>query len=356
MFDENSMFRQPIVMCLLICYDFCRRCLLLIVKKNGFPIRLVGLMALSRRLHDEDVLKKRVEEVVRIVRAGVNGEKTLATVFEKYTFRDPHFIFHDLNLKSTGLFQIDTLFLSQHGATILEVKNIAGEIYFPPEQNQMIRTLSNGQVDAFECPSVQLVRNKLLLKDWFQSNGFDMPIQTAVVFSNPRQHFKNMRDQLKVLFPLEVPVYLRELMETPHFLEIPSMTDAANMLCTAHHEYNPFPLCEKYPFEPDQIKKGVHCMQCGLHEMIPVSTGWACLSCNHFSKDAHQCAIMEYFMLFGGQLTNRMCREFLGLTSSDKAKRLMKQMNLPFRGMKRGRSYYLPLKKLENKMQFLYKQ
>lgn len=318
----------------------------MIKKENSFPLQLLGLKALARRLHDEDVHRPRIVEQVRIVRAGVNGEKTLSRIFEKYAFRDPHYVFHDLNLRSTGKFQIDTLFLSAQGATILEVKNIAGEIHFPAEHNQMIRTLDNGQVDAFECPSVQLARNKMLLEDWFQASGLEIPIRTAVVFANARQRFNNSRDQLKVLFPLEVPVYLRELLKTPHFLDISTMKAAAEKLSTAHQDYNPFPLCEKYNIKPELIKTGVRCQQCGLHGMLSIRRGWVCPSCRYFSKDAHRQAVLEYFMLFGGTLTNQKCRAFLHLSNSDKTTRLIRQMGLPFNGANKGRSYYLPLEDL----------
>ena len=82
-----------------------------------------------------------IAEELRIVRAGVNGERALINVFQKYSFLDRHYIFHDLNLKSTGIFQIDTLFLSRHGAVIFEMKNIAGDIRFLKESKQLMRTL-----------------------------------------------------------------------------------------------------------------------------------------------------------------------------------------------------------------------
>lgn len=318
----------------------------MIKKRNSFSLKLVGLETLARRLHGEDEHRPRILEQVRIARAGVNGEKILAGVFDKYTFRAPHFVFHDLNLRSTGAFQIDTLFLSVQGVTILEVKNIAGRIYFPPEQNQMMRTLENGQVDVYECPSVQLARNKLLLEDWFHANGLDIPIRTAVVFSNSRQQFDNFRAGLKILFPLEVPVYLREVLETPQFLDIPTMKMVANKLHAAHRDYDPFPLCEKYKFMPNLIKTGVLCQQCGLHGMISIRRGWICPSCRYFSKDAHREAIIEYFMLFGGMMTNKACKAFLHVPNGDKTMRLIKQMGLPYNGEKKGRTYYFPLEDL----------
>lgn len=326
---------------------------MLIQKRNSLPYKLLGLQALARRLSREDLLKARITEEIRIVQAGVNGEKILANIFEKYKFRQLHYIFHDLSLKSSGLFQMDALFLAQQGAVILEVKNIAGRIRFPSGQNQLMRTLENGKVDFFECPSVQLLRNKMLLEDWFYANNLQVPIYGAVIFPKPQQQFENSRDQLKVLFPLEVPVYLKNLMENPHILNLSTLDFIAEKLTSSHREYDPFPLCEKYKIDFKQIKTGVRCDQCGLHGMISIARGWICKSCNYVSKDAYRQAIIEYFMLFGGPMTNRICREFLHLSSSDKAMRLMKKMNLPFHGMNRGRTYHLPLKELETQLRLL---
>ncbi|QUW20552.1 NERD domain-containing protein [Sporosarcina sp. Marseille-Q4063] len=329
----------------------------MIIKKNAVPFKLRGLEALDSRLSLSYKKKSSIAEELRIVRAGVNGEKILTNVFQKYSFLDPHYIFHDLNLKSTGLFQLDTLFLSRHGAVIFEMKNIAGKIRFLHESKQLMRTLDNGQIDVYECPSVQLERNKFLLEDWFYSNGLkDVPIRGAAVFPNPRQHFENIPEDLTLLFPLEVPVYLRKLMKSPPILDIQVLDLVAKSLLVAHREYDPFPICEKYKIDIHEIMIGVRCHQCGLHEMTSTARGWGCKSCKYFSRDAYKHAVLDYFMLFGNSMTNRQCREFLHLSSGDKTTRLLKQMNLSFQGENKGRKYSLSLNELEKQLLFLKKE
>ena len=135
----------------------------MIMKEKTISLKAVGLEALLRRLPQNHPRYADMENELRKTRAGDNGERILADVFQKYKFPFKHYIFHDLNLQSTGKFQLDTLFLSSQGAVIFEMKNIAGRISFPEAHNQMTRTLENGQVDAFECPSVQLERNKMIV-------------------------------------------------------------------------------------------------------------------------------------------------------------------------------------------------
>ena len=144
----------------------------MIIKARSFPYNLFGLQALQRRISKNHIQFENIKERIRTVTAGVNGEKVLDDVFVKYKFGFEHFMLHDLNLISTGKFQIDTLFLSSRGAFILEVKNIAGRISFPDQWNQLIRVLDNGQTDAFECPSVQLERNLLSLGGLVSSKKF----------------------------------------------------------------------------------------------------------------------------------------------------------------------------------------
>lgn len=321
---------------------------ILIMKTKGVPYKLLGLKALQRRLVDDSQKNDTINESLRIAQAGVNGEKRLTDIFEKYTFPFEHYIFHDLNLQSTGKFQIDTLFLSGKGAVILEVKNIAGNIYFPKERRQLERTLDNGRVDVYECPSVQLERNMMLLSDWFYARQLSMPIQGAVVFSSPRQKFENNRENLRVLFPFEVPGYLRKMDKIPPSVDSTILSDVATMLVDAHSEYNPFPLCPTYGINPKFIRTGVICKICGAVEMRRVSRGWACELCRHFCDDAHHEAIIDRFMLIGGTLTNRECRQFLHLTDTNVARRLLKGMDISFKGANRGRVYWAELKDFDN--------
>ncbi|WP_172370351.1 nuclease-related domain-containing protein [Sporosarcina jiandibaonis] len=329
----------------------------MIIKKNEVPLKLRGLEALNSRLSHSYKKQSGIAEELRIVRAGVNGERILTNIFLKYSFLDRHYIFHDLNLQSTGLFQLDTLFLSHQGAVIFEMKNIAGDIKFLHESRQLMRKLENGQVDVFECPSVQLERNKFLLEDWFHSNDLKgFPIHGVAVFPSPRQRFENIPENLTLLFPLEIPVYIRKLMKSPPIIDTQALDLIANKLVASHREFNPFPICKKYKIDSEEIMTGVRCDQCGLHEMISTTRGWICKSCKHFSRDAHKQAVLDYFMLFGNSLTNKKCREFLHLSSIDKTTRLMKQMNLPFHGEKKGRKYTLSLKELEKQLLYLKKE
>lgn len=318
----------------------------MIIKTGSTPYNLYGLKALQRRLSDKRSQEIDLKEKIRIANAGINGERVLETIFNKYKLTFEHNIFHGLNLKSTGSFQIDNLFLSRQGAFILEVKNIQGRISFSEETNQLIRTLDDGQVDAFECPSVQLERNRYLLEDWLHARNLSIPIHTAVVFPNPRQLIENTRADLKILFPNEVPSMLRGREASQPVINSITLDQMKEELLKGHSDYNPYPMCNKFRIDRAEIKSGVQCDKCGTLGMERIFRGWGCNTCRHVSKTAHVQAITDWFMLINDTMTNRECREFLHIPSNYTASRLLSDLPLKTGGVNRGRYYRFPLERM----------
>lgn len=316
----------------------------MIMKEKEISLKAIGLEALLRRLPEHHPRYADIENELRKTRAGENGERILANVFQQYQFPFKHYIFHDVNLQSTGKFQIDTLFLCQQGAVILEVKNIAGRISFPEEYNQLTRTLENGQIDAFECPSVQLERNKMLLEDWFHAHHMPIPIYQAAVFPRPHQQFENLRKDLTLLFPLEIPVFLRRLNSFHPSIDLPGLADIANKITDAHREFDPFPLSDRFGIQPTEVISGVRCVECGRFGMESIYNGWGCPNRGNIDPHAHVQAMLDYFMLVDLRISNKECRRFLHLDNVQKAKRILGQLGIPFEGEKRGRYYVADLK------------
>lgn len=319
----------------------------MIVKRKSLPFKLLGLEALVKRLPEHHPAVDNLMQEIRRVRAGENGERILESIFTKYSFPFEHYILHDLNLQSSGKFQIDTLFLSSRGAVVLEVKNIAGRIEFPKDQNQLVRVLENGQVDAFECPSVQLERNIMLLKDWLFAKGYSIPIKGAVVFPRPQQNFENVRKNLTILFPYEIPVYLRKQKETSQSLDSKTLNAAVKDLTNDHRRYNPFPLIQNYNIQLAELVPGIRCEKCGTHGMQTIHSGWGCKNCGHIDKLAHIHALIEYCMLVDPHFTNKDIRFFFRTENKDRVSRMLRHLAIPSTGEKRGVKYTVGLHDLE---------
>nr|WP_306896985.1 nuclease-related domain-containing protein [Salibacterium salarium] len=76
------------------------------------------------------------------------------------------------------------MLLTPHFFLILEVKNIAGTLYFDQEFNQLLRTIHEKE-EAFSDPVVQLNRQQCQLEIWLQKFKFPLaPVEGVVIISN----------------------------------------------------------------------------------------------------------------------------------------------------------------------------
>lgn len=307
-----------------------------IVKERMEPLLLSGLRAAMQRLPWEDVS---LQHKYAAVKAGFGGERRLEYVFERYKFPMNYRVFHDLSLTSNTHFQIDTLFLTPSYAAVFEVKNIAGELKVLANPPQLQRTLENGEVSGFKSPITQVRNNCQLLKDWFHARNIDIPIYGAVVLAYAKQRIELLDTSIPFLFPGDVPIYIRNLPVTPQLLGEIAFENITNELLSCHKEFIPQPIREIFPSLASHFKSGVICPFCQKNSMKKRMRDWRCLSCQKISVDAHKQAIRDWFLLYGGKMTNRDCRKFLGVDSPDIAYRLLKDMDLKIEGAKRNRTY-----------------
>lgn len=312
------------------------------LKEKSTPLTLFGLEVLEKRLEITDenysfIRRKRLSS-----QAGIGGEEILHRAFRQNKFNHEYEIVHDLHLDANSKFQIDTVYFTPSYLIVLEMKNIAGKVRFEMNPRQMIRTLLNGQIDAFDCPGIQLEKNVMLLKEWLFDRGFDLPVYGAVVFARSSTIFEN-EPPFKVLFPSELPVYLRKIHQPGKEMDSGTFQMLARELVESHIVFNPFPVCKTYKIESKQILTGVECKQCLELGMKKVKKGWICSQCGFIDRHAHREAIIEWFMLFGGELTNRECRRFLGIDNMQTATRILNDMNLKKVGRFKSQTYSLDL-------------
>jgi len=224
----------------------------------------------------------------------------------------------------------------------LEIKNIAGSLRFEQNPRQLIRTLPSGQTDAFDCPGIQLEKNVMLLKEWLVDRGFTIPVYGAIVFARSSTIFEN-DPPCKVLFPAELPVYLRKIHQPGTEMDWGTFQLLAHELMGSHKDYNPFPMSKTYRIDPSRIRTGLHCKKCLTLGMKKAKKGWICLKCEFVDRHAHREALVDWFMLIGGELTNRECRRFLEIDNAQLATRLLESANLQVKGKNKGRTYSLDL-------------
>lgn len=116
--------------------------------------------------------------------AGYRGEQSVHSILAVLP-KNEYFIFHDLRLLGKPHpFQMDLLILSSFFFLILEVKNMAGELYFDDDFKQIIRTIHD-QNEAFDDPILQINLQRKKLLNWLSTKKIPpIPIEVLVVSAN----------------------------------------------------------------------------------------------------------------------------------------------------------------------------
>lgn len=94
------------------------------------PLKIDMLEALMRRLPHGHAKQPAIIEDIKKIKAGYNGENRVFQSLKSLPEKE-YLLFHDLRLIGSSFpFQMDILVLTSSFLLILEVKNMAGEIFF----------------------------------------------------------------------------------------------------------------------------------------------------------------------------------------------------------------------------------
>ncbi|MGD6817208.1 nuclease-related domain-containing protein [Metabacillus sp. 113a] len=320
----------------------------MIAKPRKTPLYILKLQALLRRLPPSHPKVPQITEELTKRMAGFKGE--LAADYQLSLIDHPNrVILTDLRLPHAFThFQMDTLIISPKAAVIIEVKNIAGTIYFDPKFNQLIRR-KDGQETAFADPVLQSRRLEFQFSEWLRKNHFPaLPIHTLIVISNPQTIIETPSAHSaalakKVIHAQMLPFELK-LLEAQYkkvFLTEKELEKMARSLNRANEEID-VQITNKYGILHSELVKGVLCPDCrGRFERY--KGGWLCSGCQNKNKLAHLEALNDYRLLIGSTITNKKIREYLSLVSPSSATKLLQSLNLKSSGQNKGRVYELEL-------------
>ena len=317
----------------------------IIIKDCEIPIKTRMLEALIRRLPSNHPLQPILTSDFNRNMAGYKGELRVISVLKALPEKE-YLIFHDLRLLGSPYpFHMDILILTSYFILILEVKNIAGEIYFDQTFNQLIRTKSDGKTEAFDDPILQVSRQRQQLVEWLISNGFkNLPVETLVVSanssaivraSNTALNRKVIRKDYLLLKITELKQKYKEKILTPKALK-----KLSALFIKEHMPHLP-DLLDIYKIPAASLQTGVNCPHCCSLSMERRLRKWICRICMTSSHDAHISALQDYAFLIKPTITNGECRRFLQLHSSSSAKNLLLSLNLDKIGHTKGRMYLL---------------
>ncbi|MCM3672424.1 NERD domain-containing protein [Peribacillus simplex] len=255
----------------------------MIVKKRKVPLAIRKLRALACRLPPNHPKIPVIMNDLKKREAGYKGE---CSIDFPLSFLEPesYFIFHDLRLQDQSrFFQLDTLLVSKKYALIIEVKNIAGAIYFDLHFNQLIRTIE-GKETAFPDPIIQVSRQESQLTNWFLKNGFrSLPILSLIVISNPQTIIRtapeNHKLHYKVIHRDALPSKIKQMEDsiTDSSLSEKDLKKAVR-LKNKHHIDADFSILERYNLTDKDLIKGVICESCKENQLFRRHGTWLALN------------------------------------------------------------------------------
>jgi len=321
----------------------------LIKKERKKPIKLKKLAVLKKRLYKNHPKWPIVAESLAKGEAGFRGEVSLDY---QLTFLpdNNYYIFHDLRLKDEKLryFQLDTLILTLKFHLLIEIKNIAGTLFFDQEFHQLIRTFQN-ENQTFPDPLLQIRRQQIQLRSWIKQKNFPQaPIIPFVIISSPTSTIQtNLQSShllQNVIHSGALPFKIEELEKKSYkvILTKKELNAMARKLLKSHEPYNP-DILATYQLSKKDIIKGVYCEKCSSFLMRRNRGHWRCETCWNISTNAHLSALRDYSLLFGQKIMNAECRSFLGIESESVARKILTSTCIKSLGENKNRTYLLPI-------------
>ncbi|MFD1707466.1 nuclease-related domain-containing protein [Siminovitchia sediminis] len=325
----------------------------MVKKHRKFPIAILMLEALLRRLHPQHPSRAKIKFDLRVRRSGYYGETQL-DYHMAHLPRKNHYIFHDLRLPLTNkdFFQIDSLLLSSSYFMIYEAKNHAGTLTF--EEQQMLQTYE-GYTESYPNPIVQAENQQYHMEKFIGKHfGFTLPGTSFVVVTNPSSiikfatHYEQIASR-KVIRPLAIRQKSEGFWDHHPIplLSHANLQKLCRLLLKLHTPLNTN-IFKTFDVKKSDILPGVFCSNCQSLSMARVFGTWKCRRCRYLDKHAHIPALADYYLLNGDTITNRQLRQFLQLDSVTVATNLLGALRLPFDGTFKDRKYYLSLERLRN--------
>ncbi len=313
----------------------------LIYKHRTKPRLLRGLLALEKRLSTTHEKYEIIQNELYKIRAGYGGEQEYDRYMKEVRTDYPHAILHDLSLQHEGVhFQIDSLFITPDSIIISEIKNIADKIIIKANPTQFMKQLPDGTRMLFRSPIAEVERKIQFLEKWLASKNVHVKVKGLIVFAYNNEMHIEEKPSMEVITAYEAPTYFRSLIQEAKLLGSQDIAKIAKALAHGHKEYNPYPVTARFKIDERDIKGGVFCSECEIQTIMRWSDlRWHCQVCGLREIGSHQNAVLDWFMLMSGPLTNRKFCEFTGITNRHTAKRMLARSDIQMLGRGRGSRY-----------------
>lgn len=316
----------------------------MIAKHRTTPRRILVNEALLRRTSPTHPKRQDILKDLLIKRAGFKGEQDMDYYLSLLNEND-FYILQDLRIPlGTNYFQIDFLLLSTKFALLIENKNMPGIIEFDPAFKQVFRRY-NDSTEVYDCPVDQVKRQVYQFRNWLKKHNIDpLPLEFLVTYSNHGSILQNPSKNQEIYNRVCKGghlVFKVDEFQNRHQREVLSIKDIKKLTKLLINSHEPEKAdISKYNISPSDIIPGIQCPTCEQFYMERISRKWYCSHCGTTSTNAHEQAILDYFLLIGPTMTNKQLRGFLRLPSRSTSTILLRNMSLQHTGSTKNRIYY----------------
>ncbi|EMR07921.1 Nuclease-related domain protein [Bhargavaea cecembensis DSE10] len=283
-----------------------------------------------------------IEAILYRKKAGRVGEEAVEQTLSEMIFPEGTHVFRNASLliRKGYRVEIDVLILTPSFALVLEVKNIAGTLFFNEEEGKTVRIRENGQADEFDCYVHQLDRQISGLNQFLASHQISLPIYGAVVLANQNTVVKKRPVTFPLLYRKQLARHFRSLRSDNPILSAVTVNQLSRLFGPRVEEQQEQPLCMERDLSPLMFRRGVLCLQCNQRILAYQGRGWYCRTCEIPGREAVRQAVEDRLILINLEITNKQCREFLMIGHSSQATRILKSLELNKFGEPPGTSYY----------------
>ena len=229
-------------------------------------------------------------------------------------------------------FQIDSLFISKI-IHLFEVKYFEGDYYIEGD-----RWYTNNGVEI-KNPLQQMERAESLLRRMVRDLGFNINIESTLIFVNPNFYLYQAQRNLPIIFPNQIPRLLHNLQKQITPIKN-THTNLADRLLSLHTQDSPYKRLPEYSFE--KLKKGIACSHCHTLNTIVTRKTLICNSCGK-QENIHEAvlrSIRDILLLFPEEeLTVSKIQEWCKSIKTKKAIRNIILDNYTLSGRGRGAHY-----------------
>lgn len=291
--------------------------------------------ALQRRALLQPTEQKLLEDLTWRTTIGLEGEHRADHFWQDLQLNVPYRLFHDIQVTRQHFHhQMDSVFICQHFALIVELKHIGGEIFYDEAANQLWR-VQGGERLALGDPFSQVNRHEDWLQHFLWEIGVDMPILSAVVVTANRAIIGQMPKHVH-MFKLEgLRLKLQQwLKQYPQVISEGVLQLFSTELLKRHQ-----PKKWQHPFGDLKLKTGALC-ECG--RVMKYRYGVFECACGVRCRNKFQEGLADYRLLVDEWITNKEFRQFFKIEDMHVVNKILRRMQLANVGSTKSRKYFIP--------------